>query len=234
MTTGLDGRIVAVCGSKDTGKTTVVEGLVRFLKATGASVGTLKHVHGELAADPAAKDSSRHLAAGADCAVAVAERSTQVLVADGAPEPGAGAGAGAGSEMLERAAARYLGLCDYIVVEGFKHAGLPKIVVTRRAEDIPPGLGHVIAYIYWDSKPAGLPVGVPAFKPDEIEKLGSFLFEGRILAPPGPTAQLVVNGKPVPMNEFVGQALSGVLKGFIGTLRDVEPPKTIEISVKFP
>jgi len=113
------------------------------------------------------------------------------------------------------------------VVEGFKRAGIPKIVVTARAEDVPEGLTQVVACV-GDGPAAG---GTPVFKLDEIDNLGALLFDKHILAPAGPTAHLVVNGRPIPMNEFVTRALSGVLEGFLTSLRDVENPTTIEVRI---
>lgn len=217
----LDGRVIGVCGHKDTGKTRVVEGLVKFLKAKGFSVGTVKHVHGAIATEPAATDSERHFAAGADCAVVASAERTQINVR-------ASAGVAPGDDL--EAAARQLFTCDYIVVEGFKRAEIPKIVVTAVPSDVPDGLTQVVAYVGDDAKPAG----VPGFKLGEIERLGAFLFDKHILGPVGPTAHLVVNGREVPMNEFVRSALAGVLTGFIASLRDVESPTTIEVRIKRP
>jgi molybdopterin-guanine dinucleotide biosynthesis protein MobB len=225
----LEGRIIGVCGHKDTGKTRVVEGLVKFLKAKGFSVGTVKHAHGPIVTEPGATDSARHLAAGADCAVVEGGEIIQISMKppatpkqDSAPEPQCAA-----DDVLE-AAARHLFACDYIVVEGFKRADIPKIVVTARAGDVPEGLTQVVACVGDGAKPDGL----PAFELDEISALGAFLFDKHILAPVGPTAHLVVDGRPIPMNEFVTRALSGTLEGFLTSLRDVESPTTIEISIK--
>jgi len=76
----LEGRIIGVCGHKDTGKTRVVERLVKFLKAKGFLVGTVKHVHGAVATEPATTDSARHLAAGADCVVVAGSELTQINI----------------------------------------------------------------------------------------------------------------------------------------------------------
>jgi molybdopterin-guanine dinucleotide biosynthesis protein B len=226
-----EGRIIGVCGHKDTGKTRVVEGLVKFLKSKGFSVGTVKHAHGPIVTEPGATDSARHLAAGADCAVVEGGELIQINVRppvapkeDSTREPQLAA-----DEALE-AAAMHLFACDYIVVEGFKRADIPKILVTARAEDVPKGLMRVVACMGDGPKPADL----PGFALDQLDALGVFLFDKGILAPVGPTAHLVVNGKPIPLNEFVRSALSGVLQGFLTSLRDVENPTTIEISIKRP
>jgi molybdopterin-guanine dinucleotide biosynthesis protein MobB len=215
----LEGRVIGVCGHKDTGKTQVVEGLVKFLKAKGFSVGTVKHVHGALTTSPSATDSERHLAAGADCVVVESSDVNQINVRSRA---------GLNSTDAVEAAAMHLFGCDYIIVEGFKRAEIPKIVVTAPSGHIPEGLTQIVAYVSDGPKPDK----APGFKLSETETLGAFLLDKRILAPAGLAAQLVVNGRPIPINEFVQSVLWGVLTGFLSSLREVGTPATIEISIK--
>lgn len=234
---GFEGRVVAVVGLKDTGKTGVVEGLVACLAARGFSVGTVKHVHGKVALEPATVDSGRHLAAGAVCAVTVSDAMVQATRGAAWCEwRGAGRGAGRGGagkskrpagELLEDAMTRHLAGCDCVVVEGFKASGLPKVAVTVGGK-MPPGLKNVVACVYRGARPAGL----PAFRPGEVKKLAAFLLGSGVLKPGGQASHLSVNGRPVPMNEFVARALAGVIQGFVGTLRGVEPPDQIELTIK--
>lgn len=218
---GFEGRVISVCGSKDVGKTRVVEGLARFLKGKGFSVGTVKHVHGDVALEPYAADSMRHLAAGAGCVVALSDVAVHVT----APRP-----ARPDDQRLAETCARYLAACDYVVVEGFKRSALPKILVTQRTSDVPRGLKHVVACVYSGAAPKAL----PAFKHNEIRKLGRFLLEQGVLAEPGARAHLTVNDRVVPMNEFVSRALAGVLEGFVGSLRGTEKAHRVEVGLSKP
>jgi molybdopterin-guanine dinucleotide biosynthesis protein len=250
MLTGFEGRVIGVCGLKDTGKTAVVEGLVKFLKERGATVGTVKHAHSEIALDSEGKDSMRHLGAGADCVVTIGEALVQVMVRpDGAGVADSDGKVGGGrvgegdlsARDLEAVVARYLACCDYAVVEGFKGLDIPKVVVLGTDSAMPGGLKNIVALAYrgdtCQCRSGDLPgqfQGLPLFAIDEIEKIGGMLFDRDILQPPGARAHLLVNGRPIPMNEFVRSALAGVLEGFVGSLRDVEAPAKIEISVKHP
>lgn len=218
---GFERRVIGVCGSKDVGKTRVVEGLARFLRSKGFSVGTVKHVHGDVALEPYAADSMRHLSAGAACVVAVSDTAAHVT---------AGRAGRSDDQGLAETCGRYLATCDCIVVEGFKRAAIPKILVTRSESDVPRGLNHVMARVYSGAKPKGL----PAFRHSEIQKLGRFLLDEGVLVKPGARAHLMVNDKAVPMNEFVGRALAGILEGFVGSLRDTEKPTKIEVSISTP
>jgi molybdopterin-guanine dinucleotide biosynthesis protein B len=217
---GFEGRIVGVVGTKDTGKTRVVEALVKYLRRKGFSVATVKHVHGKAAFEPVTSDSARHLAAGASTAVAI---SADSIFLTAGPTP-----AGA-ADAFTRACAQYLAAFDYVIVEGFKHVTIPKIVVTRSPGDIPRNLTHVVAYVYFGPRP---PKGLrlPVFAKNERAKLGRFLLKSGILAEPAARIHLSVNDTPIPMNEFVRSALTGVLEGFITRLRDIAPAEKIELT----
>lgn len=233
---------------KDVGKTRLVEGLVSCLRQKGFSAGTVKHAESGVALDGGARDSERHLAAGADCAVAIGETLVQAItrtdVASSAAAAVAGGRAGEGdltASGLERVVARYLGLCDYVVLEGFKGLDVPKIVVVGPDGSKPAGLKNVVALVWpgdaCESRPKDVPAeskGLPLFAIDEADKLCEMLFARGVLKPPLARAQLMVNGKPVPLNEFVGSALAGVLEGFVGRLRDVGAPTTIEVTITKP
>ena len=214
MASSCTGRIIGVVGFKHSGKTQMVEGLVALLSRKGFAVGTVKHVHDDLALQPAAKDSIRHLDAGAGTTVVVGKGMVEVLDRDG--------------KDLETVVAQYLHLCDYIVVEGFKHAGIPKIAVVSEGEDIFKEAENIVAVVCRGDKPDDY----PAFTPEETDKLADFLFEKKVLQEPGQRSSLLVNGRPVPMNEFVQNSLSGVIMGFIASLRGVERPTTIELTIK--
>jgi len=230
---GFEGRVIGVTGLKDVGKTRLVESLVGVLRQKGFTVGAVKHAESGVALDGGARDSERHLAAGADCVVAMGETLVQVMVRPERSRPSAA--------DLARASARYLALSDYVVVEGFKGLDLPKIVVLGAGGEIPPGLKNVVALVWpgaaCESRPKDVPAeskGLPLFAMDEADKLCEMLFARGILKPLTARAQLTVNGKPVAMNQFVASALAGVLQGFVGSLRDVGEPATIEVTITKP
>lgn len=214
MLESLRGRVVGVAGWKDSGKTLVVERLVASLTRRGLTVGTVKHVHDTMSLQPAAKDSAKHLEAGADVAIALGEGLILLGKQTG--------------EDVETAVSRYLSLSDVIVVEGFKHAGIPKIVVPSADDDILEQTENVVAVIYRDKRPGGC----PAYTIDEIESLLDFLFENKVLKRPERRTDLLVNGRPVPVNQFVQASLAGVVRGFITALHDTEQPSTIQLTIK--
>jgi molybdopterin-guanine dinucleotide biosynthesis protein MobB len=213
MAESLTGRVIGVVGWKDSGKTLVVERLVTSLVQRGLRVGTVKHVHEAPSLQPAATDSARHLGAGAEISLVLGNELMLLSKHEG--------------EDLETAAARYLPLCDFIVVEGFKHAKIPKVAVISENDDILREVTNVVAVVCRDSKPEGY----EAFTADRIEDLVNFLFESEALRPSDRRVTLLVNGKPVPINEFVQASLAGVVRGFITSLHDVESPSTIQLTI---
>jgi molybdopterin-guanine dinucleotide biosynthesis protein MobB len=207
------GNIIGVVGWKDTGKTTFVESLVRLLKAKGYSVGTVKHVRGGASLEPETTDSMRHLGAGAALTVAAGQDLTVVLDRSG--------------DDLGRVVTRYLWSCDYVVVEGFKGSGIPKIAVIADGEDIPE-VGNIVAVVYRNQAPQGY----RTFGFDETEKLLDYLFENEIIKQPSRRTVLFVNGNPVPLNDFVQTSLANVIRGFLASLKDVDPPSTISLHIR--
>lgn len=115
-------NVMGIVGWKNSGKTTLVEKLVRELTARGLRVSTIKHAHHDFDIDHPGKDSYRHRAAGAhEVLVASAQRWTLLHECREAGEPSL-------SDLL-----RHLQPCDLVLVEGFKHGPQRKIEVRRDA-----------------------------------------------------------------------------------------------------
>ena len=107
-------------GWSGSGKTTLIEKLIpRFVKRD-LRVSLIKHAHHTFDVDQAGKDSWRHRHAGA-AEVLVTSSRRWVLMHElrGAQEPSF-------DEQV-----RHLSLCDLLIVEGFKHAPIPKLEVWR-------------------------------------------------------------------------------------------------------
>ncbi|MCE8427720.1 MAG: molybdopterin synthase [Candidatus Methanoperedens sp.] len=111
-------KILSVVGFKKTGKTTLVEALIRAFKGYGA-VGTVKHVL-EHDLNTPLTDTWKHSKAGADVVVAVTQSELVKFSKDNTLE-----------DALDELADSGM---DFAVVEGFKESTLPKIA-----------LGNVIA-----------------------------------------------------------------------------------------
>lgn len=61
--------LLQVCGLKNTGKTTFINGFTSFLKNKGYTVGTIKHDGHEFQTDHYTEDNFQHYHAGADASI---------------------------------------------------------------------------------------------------------------------------------------------------------------------
>ena len=113
-------RVFGIVGWKNSGKTTLIERLVREFVAKGFRISTIKHTHHTFDIDAPGKDSYRHREAGAhEVLVASTQRWALMHELRGAPEPSF-------AELLA-----HLAPCDLVLVEGFKFDAHPKIEVLR-------------------------------------------------------------------------------------------------------
>jgi molybdopterin-guanine dinucleotide biosynthesis protein B len=130
-------KVFGFAGWSGSGKTTLIEKLIpRFVDA-GLRVSLIKHAHHTFDVDQPGKDSYRHRHAGA-AEVLVTSSRRWVLMHElrGAAEPPF-------EEQLKR-----LSPCDVVIVEGFKHALIPKLEVWRRQTGEPllhPNDPHIVA-----------------------------------------------------------------------------------------
>lgn len=114
-------KVVGFCGYSGSGKTTLVEQLVARLRLAGQRVSVIKHAHHNFDIDQPGKDSYRHRVAGAyEVVVASNRRLAKIREFEVEGDPN--------SHQL---IAELSNAADWVLVEGFKHADLPKIEVWR-------------------------------------------------------------------------------------------------------
>ncbi|OYV29662.1 MAG: molybdopterin-guanine dinucleotide biosynthesis protein B [Thiomonas sp. 20-64-9] len=146
-------KVVGFAGFSGSGKTTLVEALVKRFVQQGLRVSVLKHAHHRFEFDHPGKDTWRHREAGAFEVLAASDR--LITLQRRLPEPRE-LGAHELLPMLDPAA-------DWVFVEGFKQARLPKVEVWRASTGRPlcyPEDAQVLA-IATDS-PQQLPQPAPA------------------------------------------------------------------------
>lgn len=157
-------RVIGITGFKNSGKTTLVERLVREFTARGLSVATVKHAHHAFDIDYRGRDSWRHRAAGAREVAVVSDRMWAIIHAlEDEPEPGL-------AEILAK-----IGPTDLILVEGYKREPYPKIEVrdvTLRHPELAGSDPTVIA-IAASGAVEGAPV--PVFSRDDVAAIADFI-----------------------------------------------------------
>jgi molybdopterin-guanine dinucleotide biosynthesis protein B len=214
--------VVSIVGRSGSGKTTLIERLLPALNARGLTVATLKHhAHAE-GADRPGKDTWRHFAAGA--ARVGLSSPTQAAFFERRAE-----------ELPPREfVRRFFGGADLVLTEGFKRGPFPKLEVARRELSTElistPAEGLVAVAADFDT---GAPV--PRFALEDTEAIADFLEKTAMAhADKGDWAvSLRADGKEVPLNAFVRDALAGVLEGFLSALKGVpDSPSRLEIVMK--
>jgi molybdopterin-guanine dinucleotide biosynthesis protein B len=120
MSEGTGIPVVSVVGKSDSGKTTLIERLIRALADRGYRVGSVKHHVHDFDIDVPGKDSWRHAKAGAAVTlVSSPSKLGMTRVMDHEATLG---------ELLEYAAD-----VDILLTEGYRRAGNVRIEVSRRA-----------------------------------------------------------------------------------------------------
>ncbi|KJR45775.1 Molybdopterin-guanine dinucleotide biosynthesis protein MobB [Desulfosporosinus sp. I2] len=155
--------VISIVGGKsNSGKTTLLEKLIREAKHRGWRVATLKHdVHG-FEMDQPGKDTWRHAQAGADIVAISSPHRIAILENVAEDQP------------LEEVLARIQGV-DVIFTEGYKHGSKPKIEVFRSAvhDELFSKLEELIAIasdISFDN-------GIPCFGLDDAQGLCDLIEE---------------------------------------------------------
>ncbi|MGQ9921585.1 MAG: molybdopterin-guanine dinucleotide biosynthesis protein B [Desulfobacca sp.] len=151
--------LIAVVGPANSGKTTLICRLLTLATTQGWRVGVVKHTHKAIDPEPPGKDSRRFREAGAQSVALAAAGLLQVIHRRRDDPP-----------LAEVLAALEHDL-DLILVEGYKHSDLPKLVFVT--PDAPPltGLRHILAYI------SDIPVAttLPVFPRDAVPAIFGFL-----------------------------------------------------------
>jgi molybdopterin-guanine dinucleotide biosynthesis adapter protein len=148
-------KILQVVGYKNSGKTTLVEKLIKEAADQGYRVGAVKH-HGhggypDLSDLP--NDSNRHRQAGA---IVSSVEGNGLLQLEAIQD----------EWSLQQILQIYSLLpIDVVLVEGFKKEKYPKIVMLRTVDDLPilATLENIIAAITWTTLPESLRIDCPIF-----------------------------------------------------------------------
>lgn len=238
-------KAIGIAGFKKSGKTRIVEKLLKGLKDKGNRVGTIKHVPKEdFTIDQRGTDSWRHAQAGSEKIVLISPGELATLEKRSADL----------EEILHKVEE-----LDYVIVEGFRDSEIvPKIMVARDEEEAEK-LNDDFTVGFIENGTKNKPV---IKKQEEIEKLIDLVeekampplgglncgecgyesckdfalavFEGEApkdgcVAFRGPVS-LKVDGKRVPLKPFVEGLIARTVSGMVSSLKETEGEK-IELEV---
>ncbi len=118
--------VVSFVAPSGTGKTTYLERLIAHLAARGLRVAAVKHDAHRFQMDRPGKDTHRLRVAGA-VRVAIANDREMAVLGDAGPD-----------STLRGLVTHHLGEVDLVLVEGYRHADVPHVLVMRRGAPSPP------------------------------------------------------------------------------------------------
>lgn len=112
-------RVLAVCGVKNSGKTTLIEKIVRELSKKGMKIAVIKHDGHDFVPDVPGTDSFRFQKAGAQTVAVYSPFRCMVIQND------------AGGTDVEELVNSFQET-DLILIEGLKNSSFPKIEIVRK------------------------------------------------------------------------------------------------------
>jgi molybdopterin-guanine dinucleotide biosynthesis adapter protein len=158
-------KVIGVCGFKNSGKTTLVEKLVRHLTRFGFKISTVKHAHHDFDIDHEGRDSFRHRKAGATEVAVVSQNRFAIMHELRGAEP---------PSLVEILAK--LAPCDLVIVEGYKRDTHDKIEV-RNLEIDHPVLAGDDPTILAVAANGAVNASVPVFNRDDVAALAQFIIK---------------------------------------------------------
>ncbi len=211
--------IVTFIGYHDSGKTTLVSRVVGHLKELGYRVAVIKSSNDSgVAFDTPGTDTYKHRQAGADSVLFVGP--DQMVLQTGASDL-----------SLITLAHRFFPDVDIVIGEGFKHARrVAKIEVVRNPEQELRNEVQGVVAVATDLDV----IGNYIFRLHESKEIALFIEKCFLLGKGrGPEkASLLIDGKKVPLKEFVQEALAGTVHGFVQSLKLTDNVREIELRVK--
>ena len=166
---GLAVPIIQIVGYQNSGKTTIVEKIVKQGSNRGLRIGTIKH-HGhggEPTPSDIGKDTLRHREAGA-CLTTVEGGGLLQLHASNE------------TWSLDEIVRLYTQfVIDFILVEGFKHACYPKVVIIRTEADLQllTDLTEIKAVITWIPLNEEIQMSFKTFSVNEDENYTNWVLQ---------------------------------------------------------
>jgi molybdopterin-guanine dinucleotide biosynthesis protein B len=158
--------LFGVAGWKNSGKTTLMVGLIAELGRLGYAVSVIKHAHATFEIDHEGRDSFRMRAAGA-CQVALFSPRRFAVMRELGDTP----------ELSFQEILTYAGSCDLVLVEGFKREAFPKIEIRRDGaasrEPLAGTFPQIVAIA--SDRPADEKGTLPVFELDDIDGMADFI-----------------------------------------------------------
>jgi len=231
--------IIAVVGSRKSGKTTAVEALVKGFTGKGYTIATVKHIsEPDFTMDTEGKDTWRHTKAGARVTLSVAPSELTLIKKADTAKYGL-------TDIVKHCEDE----ADIIILEGFRdlvaqNPLVPKVVAVKTAEEVKEASQYFKPIVAFSGALSTVPKGlrIPYFdalqKPEKLvetveNKIKPMIRKEKKLKAP---IRITVNGKRLPLNLFVQKFTRAVVLSMVSTLRDVsvEGDENVFLTIKSP
>jgi len=225
--------IVAVIGSKSSGKTTIVETLVKQLTKEGYNVATVKHIpEKDFSIDTEGKDTWRHAKAGAKKVISIAPNEVAIIHKVKT------------EKLTLEDIVQHCQEADVIILEGFKklvgtQPNVFKIITVKNLEEAIEASKIFKPIIAFSGTAAqSLPkdkLNYPVVDAlNEAERLVSLVKEKMAITGRKPSEgfELYINGKKVPLKPFVQRIMKSSILAMASNLKGVEVSSDDYVFVK--
>ncbi|MFC1912304.1 molybdopterin-guanine dinucleotide biosynthesis protein B [Chloroflexota bacterium] len=210
--------IISIVGKSESGKTTLLEGLISGLKQLGYKVAVIKHSGEDFELDTPHKDSWRFSRAGSEVsAISSAHKLAVMKNLERDLEP---------SEL-----AQFVGAdCDLILTEGFKQSNHLKIEVHRKEQckELLSPPQQLLAVV--TDEPLG--VGVPQFSREEIPEIVALIEKVLLARYQKDDIDLFVNETCIPMHKSVKKLLFRTLLVIVSAIKRIEKVNSLRIYLR--
>jgi molybdopterin-guanine dinucleotide biosynthesis protein MobB len=215
--------IIAVVGSRESGKTTAIEALVKGLTRKGYKVATVKHIpEPDFTIDTKGKDTWRHTRAGACITLSVAPNELAFIKKVDTTKYGL-------TEIVKHCEDD----ADIVILEGFRDLVaqdplVPKVVAAKTMDEVEENSKYFKAIIAFvgsiSAKPKSLhvPYVDSLQKPEKLAEIVENKIKPMIKKEEKLKAaiKITIDGKPLPLNLFVQKIMRAVVLSMVSTLKD--------------
>ena len=210
--------VVCVVGRDGSGKTRIIEGIAREMKARGHRVATVARSAEGPALESVTKDAERYASAGSDMIVIGSpDAVTSVRRVDEEASL---------DELIWTVGEEY----DLVLAEGFRESGFPKIEVHRAA--VGGGLICRKDELLALASDTPVDIDVPQFGLDDAAGLAD-LIEAKVLPTTLPEdASVYVDGVHLPIALFVRKMVASTIIGMLRNLKGVSQPRSLRVVVR--
>lgn len=231
--------IVAVVGSRKSGKTTTVESLVRGLTEKGYRVGTAKHVpEDDFTIDTKGKDTWRHAKAGAHTVASIAPNEMAVIRKVGTT-----------NYSLKKIVEEYQDEVDVIILEGFsklteRDPYVPKIVAIKTVDEVTSASSRFnpilsfVGPIPIEANRLNTPYVDVLTEPEKLIDLVDKRLRnlGKSRKKREGKLKIQIDGKALPINPFVQKMIRNSLLTMVSILKnaDIEGNEKVSVTIEKP